>query len=98
MEAVESSETSANFYRATRCRVASISHVSVLFIVHPVTADNPIHHFLWRKGKSLTKECNILRYAHNEGELQAFCATVRAERKWRLHDRYSADADGHTYD
>jgi hypothetical protein len=46
MEAVESSEISANFYRATLCRVASISHISVLFIVLPVPADNPIHHFL----------------------------------------------------
>jgi len=46
MAAVESSETSANFYRATGCHVASISHISVLLIVHPVPADNPIHHFL----------------------------------------------------
>ena len=97
-EGVESSETSANFYHATRCRFASISHISVLFIVNPVPADNPIHHFLWRKGRSLTKECNILQYDRNEGELQAFCPTVRAEHNWRLHDRYSSDADGHTYD
>jgi hypothetical protein len=45
-EGVESSETSANFYQATRCRGACISHISVLFIVNPVPADNPIHHFL----------------------------------------------------
>jgi len=44
-EVVESSETSANFSRATRRYVAAISHISVLLIVHPVPADNPIHHF-----------------------------------------------------
>lgn len=76
MEVVESSETSADFYWATRCHVASISHISVLLIVHPVSVDNPIHHFRWRKGKSLTKECNILRYSHKEGELNA-CPTAR---------------------
>ena len=45
MEVVESSETSANFYPATRCHVASISHISVPLIVHLVPVDNQIHHF-----------------------------------------------------
>ena len=97
MEAVESSETPANFYRATRCHVASISHICVLLTVHPVPADNPIHHFLWRKGKSLTKECNILRYSHDEGELHALCPSVREVCNWTLHDRCTADGDRQTH-
>jgi hypothetical protein len=80
MEAVESSETLANFYRATRCHVASISHTSFLFIMHPVPADNPIHHFRQRKGKSVTKECNILRHAHNEGTANCKPSAPLSER------------------
>jgi len=45
MEAVEFCETLANLHWATRCRVASIAHISVLFLVHHVPADNPIRHF-----------------------------------------------------